>query len=89
MGKTLKDHSKVAWSFGGDEFPGYEKVKIGCLQRIADAAEAMAQNYLRLQSDLEYYKRRCKGLEQDVQTLKNSRAGYMAALTKEKKKRNA
>lgn len=53
--------SKINWvtevqNEGG--YPGDENVKIGCLQRIASATEAMAQNYIQLQNDRDYYKRR-------------------------------
>lgn len=38
-------------------YPGDENVKIGCLQRIANATEAMAQNYTNLISERDKYKR--------------------------------
>lgn len=88
MGKSFKAHSETDWITQTEDFPGIEKINAGSLQRIADAAEAMAKNHLRLQSDLEYYQRRCKSLESEVQRIKFSRAGYMAALTKLKRRQN-
>ena len=34
-----------------------EDINSGCLQRIADATEKMAQNYTSLQNDRDFYKR--------------------------------
>lgn len=38
-------------------YPGDDKMKLGCLQRIANATEAMSQNYVRMENDLAMYKR--------------------------------
>lgn len=48
-GEFYEDDSKI--------YPGAENIKLGCLQRIAKATEAMSQNYVRLENDLAYYKR--------------------------------
>ena len=39
------------------EKPTWELVKIGCLQRIADACELMAKNHAQLVADHDLYKR--------------------------------
>lgn len=58
--------SKVNWSVAVETdkpfsnctpFPGREVVMIGSLQRIADATELMAHNYLQLQADRDRYKK--------------------------------
>jgi predicted nucleic acid-binding Zn-ribbon protein len=80
---TLKGYSKVDWTTEQETpYPGDMKVIVGCLQRIADAAEKTASNYTQLQNDRDWYRDRCKTLERDVEDLKNSRAGYKAALTR-------
>lgn len=66
----LKNASKVNWYTTvkqEGEYPGDENVKIGCLQRIANATEAMAENYVYLQRDRDKYKR---WYEQDQATIK-------------------
>ena len=41
--KTYKNQSKRSWWSEGT--PDNNQIKLGCLQRIADATELMAQNY--------------------------------------------
>lgn len=54
------DNSKIHWGnrIEENDYPGDEKIKIGCLQRIASAAEAMAKNHVQLQSDYNYMRER-------------------------------
>jgi len=47
-----REHSKQNWASGGS----VEEINSGSLQRIADATEIMAQNYVTLQNDLKWYK---------------------------------
>ena len=55
MSKPWKDSSRTRWS--GDDWPGIDQVKVGCLQRIADACEAMSDGHIRLASERDMYKR--------------------------------
>lgn len=87
LGKSLKEHSKSSWA-AIDDSPSIEQLQFGALQRIADATEAMAQNYVLLQADRDYYRAECRRLEDEIQHLKNSRAGYMAHLTRLRRKQN-
>lgn len=50
------DQSKIQWGnpIEEDEYPGNERIKLGCLQRIASATEAMAKNHVQLQNDYNY-----------------------------------
>lgn len=50
------DQSKINWGNTVDEndYPGNERIKMGCLQRIASATEAMAKTHVQLQSDYNY-----------------------------------
>ncbi|MBW7935046.1 MAG: hypothetical protein H3C62_15855 [Gemmatimonadaceae bacterium] len=55
-----KEHSRTGWLSRDVEphvFPGIERVQIGCLQRIADAAETMAQNHAHLIAERDRYER--------------------------------
>jgi hypothetical protein len=51
--KNFRDLSKQGWEGNGTT----ENINIGSLQRIADAIEAMAQNFIELQNDRDLYKR--------------------------------
>ncbi len=62
-----------------------ESVQVGCLQRIADATEAMARNYVSMQRDLEYYQNRCKYEQSARQRLLAQRAALRGVITKLKK----
>lgn len=48
-----REHSKMNWASSGQ----IEEINAGSLQRIADATEKMAQNYISLQADRDLYKR--------------------------------
>lgn len=58
---SLKDASRVDWVSDpvkpGSNYPGDTNIQLGCLMRIANATEAMATEYTRMQRDLEYYKK--------------------------------
>lgn len=55
--KGYRDHAKI--NYGTTEGkPTLEQINTGCLLRIADSVEIMSGNYLQMQSDLEYYKKR-------------------------------
>lgn len=51
---NLKDISKD--NYGGDATDKH--IELGCLQRIADATELMASNFIALQNERDMYKRR-------------------------------
>lgn len=58
--RNFKEASRVDWTpsdKGDHEYPGHERVMIGCLQRIADATEAMAGPYLKTVADRDTYER--------------------------------
>lgn len=94
---TYKDASRVNWSRNigvdpghvGTPYPGMDAVQLGCLQRMADASEAMAVNYVRLQQDLENYKRwyndsskRIQRLEADLITKRRLVTRYKNQISK-------
>jgi hypothetical protein len=84
--KYIRDLSRTGWTAEADSYPGTEIVQLGCLQRIADSTEKMASNYTQLQNDLDWYKRQYAQQKDEIQHLRNSRAGYIAALTRLKNK---
>ena len=87
MSKDFKTLSKQNWTLAEDkDKPNLDQINTGCLQRIAEATEAMAQNYLRLQSDVEYLSRRNKLLISENDHLKRSAATYRGKYNSLKKK---
>lgn len=56
---SWKEHSKTEWRSLPDPntAPADDRIKIGCLQRIADATEKMAQSYSALIEERDRYKR--------------------------------
>jgi hypothetical protein len=54
---SFRNESKLEFKTRFDSGPDREEIKLGCLQRIADATEAMAKNHVQLQNSLDYYKR--------------------------------
>lgn len=85
MADTFKESSKVNWRPGVDRTPTNEEIQIGCLQRIADATEAMASNYLRLQADLDMHKRWYKNEQETSARLNRSNNALRGVITKLKK----
>lgn len=84
------ENSKTAYGeFYEDEnksYPGAENIKLGCLQRIAKATEAMSQNYVRLENDLAYYKRMYaenKATIERVVRSNNALRGYLKRFKKQ------
>jgi hypothetical protein len=85
------DSSKTDWVVNlpeGENFPGFERVKLGCLMRIANATEAMAKRHTelidentrlsdyikRLQGYLSYERNTVRTLKGQVTKLKNKLA---------------
>lgn len=70
------DNSKITYGEHYEDFnrawPGTENMKVGCLQRIALATEAMAKNHIYMQEELEYYKQQCKNKTASIERLLKS-----------------
>lgn len=89
---SLKEHSKTNWSRHNaadpkdEKYPGDESIKLGCLQRIADATEMMAKNHTTLQEDKERYERWYNASAKRCLKLERSAAYLRGVITKMKKK---
>ncbi len=61
MGRTWKEISRVEWSGNpGGDVSGVNaemQVRVGCMQRIADATELMAKRYAELIGERDHYKK--------------------------------
>ncbi len=86
MSDNLREKSRRQWTNPSN---ATADIQLGAILRIADAAEIMAQNFVRLQNDLDYYKAKSSRLQKDLDRVKNSRAGYKAALTKLRQQQEA
>lgn len=89
MAKSLKDHSKTNWTVPYEErYPGDNNIIIGCMQRIAASTEAMANNHIKLQQDLDWYMKRYTEQKDEVAKLCYRIRALKANITKLKKKNN-
>jgi hypothetical protein len=83
--KTFKEISKGDWHSAGGPVSN-EQIKVGALQRIADAAEVMAQNYVKLQDERDKYKRWYEQERQSNERIARRMAALQGVITKLKKK---
>lgn len=83
-----KEHSRTGWSDPtlSNEPPIDDRIKIGCLQRIADATELMAKNHSDLVAREKYQRERAESNWQEVQRLRRSNAALRGLLGKKKRR---
>ena len=63
-----------------------DSIKTGCLQRIADATETMAQNHDELQSRVKWLERMYKDQRRRAESLERSNAALRGVITRLKNK---
>lgn len=80
---TQRQASKREWTSLDTE----ADINSGSLQRIADATEIMAGNYVRLQNDLELYKKWYSEEVRKTNKLLRSINAYRGIFNKKKKKK--
>ncbi len=82
MGKDTRQQSREGWN--AEET--FEAINAGSLQRIADATEKMAQNYVKLENDYKYMREdRDRYRARYEKELKRS-AAYRGVINRMKKK---
>ena len=88
MENNWKKISKVEWATVGqdDSNDTREKVKLGSLQRIADACELMAKNHAELIRDRDNCKRWYEEGKADLQRAENSNRSLRGQITKLRKR---
>lgn len=79
---TQREQSKMEWEGRGTA----EDLQLGCLQRIADASEKMAGNYIQLQNDRDWYKKRYYEQQESMNKLHRTISALKGVITKMKKK---
>lgn len=88
MAKTFRQISRIEYE-STSQFYDAEQVRIGALQRIADATEAMAKNHNDLLRDVKLYKDMYQNQTMQRQQLERSNAALRGQITKLRKKLNA
>jgi hypothetical protein len=78
---TMREASRVDYTSGNTT----EHLKLGALQRIADATENMAGNYTRLQSERDELRRLYRERGAEVDRLVRQIASLRGVITKQKK----
>ena len=63
-----------------------EAIKLGCLQRIADSTELIANNYSKMLYDLQFYKKRSIELESKIAGKNRTISALKGQITTLKKK---
>jgi len=86
--RSFKEYSRVEWSRTDGEKPTNEQLQLGCLQRIADATELTAKNYVQMQNELEKYKRWYQEERAEKERLQRSIVAHKANYTRLKNKIN-
>lgn len=86
--KSFKKESRIDWHATTDKedtYIGHERIKLGCLMRIADATEAMAKNFTDLQMENIRLAASNKELHAYIAKLQKRIAGYKGAINRMKK----
>ena len=84
MSKSFKEHSRENWHAANGPITN-EQLKVGCLQRIADATEVMAANYVRMQNNLDQYKRWYNREKESGQRMARRISALQGVITRMKK----
>lgn len=85
--KTLRDQSRGNWhNQNGQIGCPNDDIKTGALQRIADAIELMAKNYLELIEECDMYKRSYDNASKERAELYRRISALQGVITKLKKK---
>jgi septal ring factor EnvC (AmiA/AmiB activator) len=84
MGEESKNKN---WGVSQDSNMTNEQLQLGCMLRIADATESMAQNYTEMERDLKHFKERCASKNVEIQSLNNTIRSMKGVITKLKKKK--
>ena len=90
MGKNFKEWSKDNWGLTKDDAkPSDEQIRVGCLQRIADATELIAKNYNDLLREKKRYEQWYRQEREENASLRRSLIAHKANYTRLKNKLEA
>lgn len=85
MSETWINHSRTHWYDSSGGKPCDDRIRIGCLQRIADATEKMAASYDRMREDRDTCKRMYQEAVAACERLRRSNAALRGCLRRMKK----
>lgn len=83
---TYKEAGKKNWETRSGSGAERDEIKVGAIQRIADACELMAQNHARLISERDDYKHWYKDELERANQLERQNTAFRGVITKLKKK---
>jgi len=86
MSEGHREISKGNWAVNSVTTSHNEQIKIGSLQRIADATEKMASNYTQLQNERDLYKRWYEAKNVHIKKLEHSNAALRGHIKRLKKR---
>lgn len=81
--KTFQAHTKDGWGIDVEK-PTLEQINTGCLLRIADAVDKMANPYMSLLREAKWNGERIERLEAEVARLTRSNAALRGAMKRAK-----
>lgn len=84
---TLREVSKGRWTAVQGDAPTYEEIRIGALQRIADAVEFVAQDRLTLEAGIQWRDKQLDSWQRRCAALRRSNAALRGVITKLKARR--
>jgi hypothetical protein len=85
MSKNFKAQSRGDWEPKEGLSITAEQIGVGALQRIADATEVMAQNYVTLQNDRDRHKRNWEYQKAESERMARRIAALQGVITKMKR----
>ena len=86
MKETLIDNSKKNYELNSGQGDTLEAITAGCLQRIANATELMASNYIKLQKDYNYMREQRDKYQNWYASEQRRRSALMGVITRLKNK---
>ena len=84
--QNYKSESRKDWGQDTNGSLTIEQINCGAILRIADAVELMAKNYLQLQHDAAFYKRKYQEQQKEIESLTRSKNAYSGHVKRLKKK---
>lgn len=84
--KDYRQESRKNWGrkVGPGETFDNSDIQLGAILRIADATEKMCADRVKLEKDLEWFKKECRQLNEQIDQLRRSKESYIGKLRKAK-----
>ena len=80
---NCRDQSRLNWATSPR--PSLNELELGCLQRIAAATEAMANNHVRLIRERDNYEAACEAQAEEIELQQRRIAALRGVITKLKR----